>query len=696
MPRLDMRTIVVSYVLVGLICTMVMAFHWRRYRGRFAGLGHWLLDYALLSAGLILVAARGAIPDILSMTIGNALVIGGFIVLLRGLEVYFAQRGNAAIDWIPFGLFVAAHAWFAVGSPNQGARDLLFSLAMLIACGRCMLLLARLDPAQRRIASGTFLALAAYCLASLARIGIELLLPPNADFFGSPSYDSLVVLAYMTLFVALTFSLVSMAGRRIYAEQERTIEEKTRAELALRASEERFFKAFQASPDAIAISTLEEGRFIEVNDGFRHLTGYSREEALGEPPIRIWPTLDARVDLVEEILGATVVKNREVSLIGKGGRAIHAELSGGIVELNGTKHILSIIRDLGERDRTDAILRVRLALHEYAPGHTTEELMVKALDEIEALTGSSVGFYHFVDEDIGELSLQAWSTRTLAKFCKADPSARHYPIEKAGVWVDCVRARGPVIHNDYASIPGRRGMPEGHAPIKRELVAPTMRNGKIVAILGVGNKPTNYSEQDAALVSFIVDLVWTIVEKKRADERIRALNGRLEQLALTDELTGLANRRAFFVQARRELQKAKRYAMPLSFLMIDIDRFKAVNDAWGHQAGDAVLGKVAEVMRGQLRDVDVCARLGGEEFGVLMPSTRLPDAALSAERLRAAIAGSAVDWQGQVLRATVSVGAAALSGDEDLDTVMRAADAAMYRAKALGRNRVEIEKSDSL
>jgi diguanylate cyclase (GGDEF)-like protein/PAS domain S-box-containing protein len=689
MPLLDVRTVVVCHFLIALICTTVMAFHWRQYRGRYAGLEFWLLDYALLSVGLMLVAARGAVPILLSATGGNALIIGGFIILLHGLQRYFAQRGGAVADWLVFLVFVAAHAWFAVGSPDLGARDVLFSAAMFFVCGRCMWVLGHLDAGRRRIASGTFAVLAAYCLASLARIALKFTQPTGSDLFAESSFDSLVLVVYMALLIALTFSLVSMVGRRIYFEQERMIDEKTIAETALRASEEKFSRAFQASPDAVAISRLADGRLIEVNDGFCRITGYSRSEALGEPPIDVWRKPEAREDLVEEILGASVVKDREVTLYGKGGKEIHAELSGGIVELDGEKHILSIVRDLSERERADTILRVRLALHEYAPGHSTDELMIKALDEIEAMTGSRVGFYHFVDEERCALSLQAWSTRTLAEFCTADRSSPHYPIEQAGVWADCIRRREPIVHNDYASLPGRKGMPEGHAPIKRELVAPTMRGGRIVAVLGVGNKPSDYTDEDVALVSFMVDLVWTIVEKKRADERIGELNARLEQLALTDDLTGIANRRAFFALAHRELQKAKRYATPLSFVMVDIDRFKDVNDRWGHQAGDEVLKSVTEVMRNHVRDVDIPARLGGEEFGILMPNTKQSDAAVSAERLRAAIAGSALAHRGQDLRVTVSIGVAAKAENDDLDAVMRAADAAMYRAKALGRDRVE-------
>jgi PAS domain S-box-containing protein len=187
----------------------------------------------------------------------------------------------------------------------------------------------------------------------------------------------------------------------------------------------------------------------------------------------------------------------------------------------------------------------RQSLFEYAAVHTMDEFLSKALDEIGALVDSPIGFYHFVGSDQKSLSLQQWSTRTLNEFCQAKGKGLHYSIEQAGVWADCIREKKPVIHNDYHSLEHKKGMPEGHAMVVRELAAPVMREGKVVAILGVGNKPVDYTEKDAETLAFLADVTWEIVERMRAEEVQREsaeiysaiVNQAIESIVLVDAET---------------------------------------------------------------------------------------------------------------------------------------------------------------
>jgi diguanylate cyclase (GGDEF)-like protein/PAS domain S-box-containing protein len=157
-----------------------------------------------------------------------------------------------------------------------------------------------------------------------------------------------------------------------------------------------------------------------------------------------------------------------------------------------------------------------------------------------------------------------------------------------------------------------------------------------------------------------------------------------------DHLTGLANRRAFFEAAELELQRWRRFPRPLSVVMIDADHFKAVNDRHGHAAGDAVLRHLAAGLGATFRAMDVVARVGGEEFLVLLPGTSADGALAVARRLCTAIEAQAVEVDGTTVRYTVSAGVAAMDdGIDGLDALIQRADAALYAAKAAGRNRAE-------
>lgn len=169
----------------------------------------------------------------------------------------------------------------------------------------------------------------------------------------------------------------------------------------------------------------------------------------------------------------------------------------------------------------------------------------------------------------------------------------------------------------------------------------------------------------------------------------KRLYERLEFLATTDALTEVANRRSFLDRAEAEFDRAKRYGRNISVLMIDVDHFKAVNDGHGHAVGDDALRWVAAVCSAALRDSDVLGRLGGEEFGALLPEAGAETAHLVAERLRESVAGQTIETKTGSLNVTISVGVTTASEARgDLETIIAEADDALYRAKQDGRNRV--------
>lgn len=201
-------------------------------------------------------------------------------------------------------------------------------------------------------------------------------------------------------------------------------------------------------------------------------------------------------------------------------------------------------------------------------------------------------------------------------------------------------------------------------------------------------------------VIFIVVRVRTAVLRKResdleqeVQQRTRELlvaNKQLLLLATQDPLTGILNRRCFIEKAEGELERLHRNPGVLSLLLLDIDHFKSINDTYGHAAGDEIIRTVARRIESQLRTTDVLARYGGEEFVVLLPSTSITQAQTLAERLRACIADEQIPFENGSTRVTISLGVAESNGSEKLQYILGEADAALYRAKGAGRNRVSL------
>jgi diguanylate cyclase (GGDEF)-like protein len=191
-----------------------------------------------------------------------------------------------------------------------------------------------------------------------------------------------------------------------------------------------------------------------------------------------------------------------------------------------------------------------------------------------------------------------------------------------------------------------------------------------------------------------------VLEAIGAQAAVAIQNSLLYELATVDGLTGLYVRRYFDSRIKEEMERSKRFETPFSLVILDIDDFKKLNDTHGHTVGDRVLREVAQVMRKSMRGVDIAARFGGEEFAFILPRTSIVDAHAMAERIRADVSEARVQAGGLVLKVTASLGVACYpeSGEVDTSELIRRADIALYRAKATGKNRVELywaEQADS-
>ena len=274
-------------------------------------------------------------------------------------------------------------------------------------------------------------------------------------------------------------------------------------------------------------------RVVMASENFQEMIGIPGSKMTGKTLEELFPPEMAAKIFADDM--AVVTKNKilrlEEDFNGHSYQSIKFPI------LQGEKTLLAgYTIDMTERKQAERVLKARLRISDFALDHSLEELLTKVLDEAEALTGSEIGFFHFVDADQLNLSLQTWSTKTLTTICQTEGRRQHYPLESAGIWADCIREKKPVIHNHYESVPHRRGLPPGHAPLQRELVVPIFRNKLIVGVLGVGNKPSDYTLQDMTILQHLANLSWDIITRKKAEEALKSTEQKYSRLfaSMTD------------------------------------------------------------------------------------------------------------------------------------------------------------------
>jgi diguanylate cyclase (GGDEF)-like protein len=337
--------------------------------------------------------------------------------------------------------------------------------------------------------------------------------------------------------------------------------------------------------------------------------------------------------------------------------------------------------DISERKSRDKLAKLRILLsnlvHKKVP---KEALLQTALDEAEAITKSQIGFLHFVDSDQNSVSLQVWSTNTLANMCFAKGEGFHYPIEQAGVWVDCIHQKKPLIVNNYNDLTSKKGLPEGHAPLSNFISVPLFKQDKIVAIIGVGHKKGNYNQADVQVVQKVAQMAYEYYERLHAESKIA-------HMAYYDTLTGLPNRTLLSDRINQYIKLAKRKKQEVAICYIDLDGFKPVNDRYGHELGDRLLQVLAKRFILELREGDTIARIGGDEF-VLVFTGFLSKKELTEILLRIIdTVNTPFEIDEHRIHISCSIGVTTYpTDDNDTDTLIRHADQAMYRAKELGKS----------
>ena len=290
------------------------------------------------------------------------------------------------------------------------------------------------------------------------------------------------------------------------------ITERINIEKELRASEVHYRELADSITD-IFFELDQDLHYSHWNRASEALTGLSTEYAIGKSMRDVFGESgeQTRIEQIyREVLEKHKPRTFETTFLSNGlPRAFE------INAYPSTRGVSVVAKDVTERKRTESLMQKRFELMEYSSEHSLQELMQKTLDEISEWTHSTIGFFQFIMEDQNTPSMQTWSTDTFQHFHSSQAEIMHKPADQAGVWAEAIRQRRAIIHNDYMSLPGRKGLPEGHAPLVRELVVPIIRNEKIVAVIGIGNKPQDYVKDDLEIMERFADYAWDIIERKQ-------------------------------------------------------------------------------------------------------------------------------------------------------------------------------------
>ncbi len=314
------------------------------------------------------------------------------------------------------------------------------------------------------------------------------------------------------------------------------------------------------------------------------------------------------------------------------------------------------------------------------PAKTYNSIVSNSQELLQAERASLMIF----DETANELVLKA------ANGLPTDPASVSAVRVGEGVSGEVIDTGKPVMVTDLR-LAGRKAAPAERRYKTNSFISyPIMIGGRKVGVLNVTDKSGGgvYDEVDLSLLEIIGPQVALALERAEWQERATEF----QLMSITDSLTGLPNRRYLEERLAEELNRSKRYDSPMSFLMIDIDDFKAYNDKNGHQAGDVALQITAHCLKGALRAVDIASRYGGEEFCILLPQTGITEAGAIADRIRQRVSTTEFPHgKAQPLgHVTISVGVSTFTKNIDTsENIIAAADRALYQAKSMGKDRVE-------
>jgi PAS domain S-box/diguanylate cyclase (GGDEF) domain len=651
--RIDIHTLISVLLVMNILQTIAFILHRSSNHGC-GGSGSWLLWSLFSATGYLLMFLRvflSGVPLALSIFFSNSCLFAGQVMLYDGLCRFVGVRGQPRLVAVIAALFVAGTVLSMTVRPDPNLRP-----AILYLCSAAFCVLGartlrtgrtfrsdrtfRADRTFRSAPSAGFLSVLLVIQAAFLtfRSVFALAVSPIVDTYEAVPVQVILFLVPISVGYLSAFGIFLMVNQSSLARYD---------EIATN-----FKRIFNIYPDAVWITRLDDEKIVNVNEGFSRLTGYGRDDALGRrsDELGIWQDNAVRNRIFEMLRNVGWCENQEAMFRHRNGTTIYGIASLNLFMMEGALHIITVLHDITMRKEMETALQ-----------KSEEKFRLLIENSYDVIyTMSSSGRFLFVSPVV---------TRLLG----------YEPCELVGkFYFDFVHPDDHAACRSFIESVVTSG--ESRADIEFRI---RHKNGSWLWHTSSGVPFTSEKGEIQGFYGIDRDI----------DERRRLL-GELEKQATTDELTGVLNRRYFMQRAGTEFTRAVRLRRALSVALVDIDHFKGINDTRGHAAGDESLVFFARVCAGNIREIDVLARFGGDEFILLLPDTAEARAVEVLERLRKAIEADSLASEGGPIRLTISGGVASVRTDgsekQSLDSLLIMADQALYRAKEAGRNRIAV------
>ncbi|MBC7959679.1 MAG: diguanylate cyclase [Vallitaleaceae bacterium] len=652
--KLDIQTLAFIQSLLFITQVMVLFLQYQMNR-LYRGIGWWVLGSSVMAVGVLFIQMLQSKPLEILARFANPLIVLGQIFLYVGIMRFIDKKEKKWIIIPVYGIFLSVYYGFMfIDNSISGRTIVLYCILGVFSIGSAYRLFFNKDEFSSSVSKFTACIFLVYGCFSIVRVLVAILSPAIKTYSDQQAILTIGFIMPTIASTLWTFGFIIMVNQKLNKEN---YTEKVKMQ-----------QIFEASPDAAIITRLKDGKLIEVNEGFLAMTGYSYSEVVGKSALKptLWHNIRDREHLVNELYKTGFVKNRECMFMQKDGSLFVGLVSARRIVIDGEDHAISLMQDITQRKKTEEAIKESEETYRSILNASPDNITITDLNGRILMTSPASNIMYGYEPDyVGFLGKDLLEYLLPEDHEKAKENLRRMRLEEH---------RRP---NEY------RGIRKDGSIFDIEVNSGFINNSK--------GKPIK-----------MVFIVRDISKRKLDEQQIQLLVHQLEQErnvaqfnSITDDLTGIYNRRYFDEALKTEFLRLKRSRAVLSLIMLDVDHFKKYNDCNGHLAGDECLRRISAQLKAiVMRIPDIVARYGGEEFVVILPETEMEGATAMAQRIRKAVEALQVphtsdEWIGNI---TVSLGVVTAypSAMESPEQIIALADEALYAAKRAGRNRVEV------